>query len=148
MDYLISLTVISIVSAWVCIAAPADRGISKYIAVISSFAIAIVILMPLCKDIGSLNFELTDITDQQQSSDYNELAAKSLAYSIGASVESKFCMKPKHIRVKTKNREEFEVEYVEIVITDNKAEKKNEIEVYMSELYNCQIVVCGEENEK
>ncbi len=142
--YIVSLVICAVAAAFICTAAPSNGGLNKFVSFLASLVIVCVIISPLTKNLSfDFNTEISYDTTEIET-DYNKIAAESLAGAISDTVKSKFGISVKNVTVTVYDGSQFNVEKVSIDFGDYKFDKSVICE-YLSELYNCKVVVSSEE---
>jgi len=142
-NYIISITVFSIISSFICIAVP--DNLRSYVKMLSSIALILIILIPLNKNIDLSKLYDFDIqmSGEFNNTDKNEIAAVYLAKSISATIKNDWKIETKRIVVKTHDTSAFDVDSVTVYIKGT-TNDTSIISQKIEELYKCKTKIIQE----
>ena len=142
--YILTITVISIVSSFVYIASPVN--FKKYITLLSSLIMIILVALPL-KHITKPEEvwgHVINADKEYKQIDSNELAAEYLANSISAAINKQYKINVKKITVQVNEVSTFDVDVVKVFVEPSNIDASI-ISEQIRDLYNCKIEIYQEE---
>lgn len=138
-NYIISLTLCSIIGAFIYAAAP--NKVRKYVSILTSVMLIALIISPINNSVD-WNFKMEDKDTEENNAEYdtNKLAAESLAISLSKTLEKDYKIKAISIIVDVSETSSFDVNMVSISIGETTCDN-SKIEKRLSDLYNCKITI-------
>lgn len=139
-NYILTITVVSVITAFICIAA--HERTQKHISFLASIIMIIVILTPLLKFDNEKQFEdlLTENPTYDVNTDTNHKASEYLSKSIYQTIRKQYDLEVSKIIIKTNTSSAFDVSEIE-VYTPETIYDISKISEDLTKLYDCKIKI-------